>query len=42
VLLRVGLSRISVVEARGQFGNSDEGAYPPLEAVSRELVKTSE
>jgi hypothetical protein len=29
-----------VVEARGQFGNTEEGQLPPLEAGSRGLVKT--
>jgi hypothetical protein len=31
-------SRVTVAEARGEFGKPDEGKCPPLEAVSRELV----
>jgi hypothetical protein len=29
-----------VVEARGYFRNPEEGERPPLEAVTRRLVKT--
>jgi hypothetical protein len=29
-----------VAKARGQFGNPEEGESLPLEAVTRELVKT--
>jgi hypothetical protein len=32
-------SRVAVTEARGQFGNSEEGERPPLKAVTRGLVK---
>jgi hypothetical protein len=32
--------RIAVAEAREQFGNPDKGELPPLEAVTRGLVKT--
>jgi hypothetical protein len=28
-----------VAEARGEFGNPEEGESPPLEAVTRKLVK---
>jgi hypothetical protein len=28
-----------VAEARGQFGNPNEGEYPPLEAVTRGTEK---
>jgi hypothetical protein len=31
-----------VAEARGQFGNPEEGERPPLEAVTRKLVKTQQ
>jgi hypothetical protein len=32
-----------VAEARGQFGSTEEGERPPLEAVTRErLVKTQQ
>jgi hypothetical protein len=31
-----------VVKAQGQFGNLEEGKYPPLDAVSRKLVKTAD
>jgi hypothetical protein len=31
-----------VAEARGQFGNPEEGERPPLEAVTRRLVKTQQ
>jgi hypothetical protein len=30
-----------VAEAEGQFGNSEEGQCPPLEAVTRGLVNTT-
>jgi hypothetical protein len=36
----VSQSRISVAEARGQFGNPEEGECPPLEAVAKRLIKT--
>jgi hypothetical protein len=29
-----------VAEARGQFGNPEEGERPPLEAVTRKLATT--
>jgi hypothetical protein len=29
-----------VSEAREQFGNPEEGEHPPLEAVTKGLVKT--
>jgi hypothetical protein len=32
--------RVSVAEARGQLGNSEEGERPPLEIVTGEAVKT--
>jgi hypothetical protein len=28
-----------IAEARGQFGNPEEGERPPLKAVTRKLVK---
>jgi hypothetical protein len=31
-----------LAEARGQFGNPEEGERPPLEAVTRKRVKTQE
>jgi hypothetical protein len=31
-----------VAEARGKFGDSEEGERPPLEAVARRLVKTQQ
>jgi hypothetical protein len=31
-----------VAEAWGQFGNPEEGEHPPLEAVTRKLVKTQQ
>jgi hypothetical protein len=31
-----------VAEARGQFGNPEEEERPPLEAVTRKLVKTQQ
>jgi hypothetical protein len=31
---------MAVAEERGQFGNPEEGERPPLEAVTRGLVKT--
>jgi hypothetical protein len=31
-----------VAEAQGQFGNSEEGECPPLEALTRKLVKTQQ
>jgi hypothetical protein len=30
-------ARIAVAEARGHFGNLEEGEYPPLEVVTRKL-----
>jgi hypothetical protein len=36
----VSQSRVGVAEARGQFGNPEEVERPPLEAVTRGLVKT--
>jgi hypothetical protein len=32
--------RIAVVEARGQFGNPEEGERLPFEAVTEELAET--
>jgi hypothetical protein len=32
--------RVAVTDIRGQFGNPEEGEVPPLEAVTRGLVKT--
>jgi hypothetical protein len=32
-------SRYAVTEARGQFGNPEEGEYPQFEAVTIKLVK---
>jgi hypothetical protein len=29
-----------VAEVQGQFGNAEEGKHPPLETVTRGLVKT--
>jgi hypothetical protein len=29
-----------VAEVKGQFGNPEEGEIPPLEAVTRQQVKT--
>jgi arginine/ornithine N-succinyltransferase beta subunit len=31
-----------VAEVRGQFGNTEEGESPMLEAVTRKLVKTQQ
>jgi hypothetical protein len=31
-----------VAEARGQFGNPEEGERPQLEAVTRKLAKTKQ
>jgi hypothetical protein len=31
----------AVAEAHGQFSNPKEGEYPPLEDVTRGLVKTA-
>jgi hypothetical protein len=31
-----------VAEARGQFGNPEERERPPLDAVTRRLVKTQQ
>jgi hypothetical protein len=31
--------KMLVAEAQGQFGNPEEGERPPLEAVTRKLVK---
>jgi hypothetical protein len=31
--------RVAVAEAQGQFGNWEEEDRPPLEAISRSLVK---
>jgi hypothetical protein len=39
VLGLVSQSRISVAEVLGQFGNPEEGECPPLEAVTKKLVK---
>jgi hypothetical protein len=35
-------SKVAVAEGRGQFGNQKEGERPPLEAVTRGLVKRQE
>jgi hypothetical protein len=35
----VSQSRVAVAEAGKQFGNSEEGRRPPLEFVTRRLVK---
>jgi hypothetical protein len=35
-------SRVAVAEARGQFGNQEEGQRPPFEAVTRRLVKAQQ
>jgi hypothetical protein len=32
-------SRVAVAEAQHQFGNPEERKLPPLDAVTRELVK---
>jgi hypothetical protein len=31
-----------IEETRGQFWNPEEGEHPPLEAVTRRLVKTQQ
>jgi hypothetical protein len=33
-------SRVSVVEVQGKLGNAEEGERPPLETVTRTLVRT--
>jgi hypothetical protein len=33
-------SRVAVAEAQRQFDNPEEGGCPPLEAITRRLVKT--
>jgi hypothetical protein len=33
---------VAEAEARGQFGNTDEGEYQPLEAVTRRLIQTQQ
>jgi hypothetical protein len=40
LFLSVGYKRIAAAEARGQFENLEEGEYPPLEAVTKGLLKT--
>jgi hypothetical protein len=39
-LLRIGWPGIAVLKLRGQFGNSEGGELPPLEAVTKGLMKT--
>jgi hypothetical protein len=34
--------RVVVAEAQGQFENPEEGKCPPLEAVTRRLVRTQQ
>jgi hypothetical protein len=38
----VSLLRIAVAEARGQFKNVKEWELPPLEAITRRMVKTQQ
>jgi hypothetical protein len=38
----VSQSRISVAEARGQFGNPEEGERPSLEADTKQRVRKTE
>jgi hypothetical protein len=40
-LLEFSRCELLLSEARGQFGNPEEGERPPLEAVTRKLVKTA-
>jgi hypothetical protein len=44
IIVGLGVSyyRAAVAEAPWQFGNPEEGKRPPLEAVTRELVKTQQ
>jgi hypothetical protein len=39
---RVSQSRVAVAEAQGQLRNTEEGALPPMEAITRRLVKTQQ
>jgi hypothetical protein len=38
----VGQFRVAVAEVWGQFGNPEEGECPPLETITRRLVKTQQ
>jgi hypothetical protein len=41
-LLRFSRCEKLASKARGQFGNPEEGERPPLEVVTRKLVKTAD
>jgi hypothetical protein len=38
----VSKTRVTATEARGQLGNPEEEERPPLEAVTKKLVKTQQ